>query len=267
MKNFDSILEQYNTMLDEDLPEQAYQEFLEENTSFIPREFVQNHGIHFQLVLRKLSFGQDYECDFAYLSKSSVSWNCVLVEIERPQSSYFSGKANRFSAKFNHAVEQIDAWSVWLADPGNALSFAQGTLGLVRTPLSQNPVSFKFVLVHGRRREFEDDKLRRGKVATRERPNFRIMTFDSLCEDLQSKRPLYVAARRNEFVEILSNDFVSEQPFVWMQPEHICISEALLADAYNKRNLWMTHKELPNGDAVPKLEGVLKRVKVRKASL
>jgi hypothetical protein len=50
------------------LGEQVYQKYLEQNTRFIPREFVQNHGIHFDLILRKLAFGADYVSDFFYMS-------------------------------------------------------------------------------------------------------------------------------------------------------------------------------------------------------
>jgi len=44
---------EFLTLLDEDLPEQDYQAYIEQNTRLVPREFVQNHGIHFNLVLRK----------------------------------------------------------------------------------------------------------------------------------------------------------------------------------------------------------------------
>jgi hypothetical protein len=58
--------------------EQIYQDFLESHTRFIPREFLQNHGVAQHLVLRKLSFGADYKTDFFYFSKSSDDWNAVF---------------------------------------------------------------------------------------------------------------------------------------------------------------------------------------------
>ena len=59
--------------MDDDRPERVYQLFIEANTELVPREFVQNHGIHFDLVFRQFGLASDYVCDFAYLSKSSVS--------------------------------------------------------------------------------------------------------------------------------------------------------------------------------------------------
>ncbi|HAB1527525.1 TPA_asm: DUF4263 domain-containing protein, partial [Salmonella enterica subsp. enterica] len=41
---------EYLELLDREENEQIYQTYLEENTMFIPREFEQNHGIHFSTV-------------------------------------------------------------------------------------------------------------------------------------------------------------------------------------------------------------------------
>jgi len=70
-EEFLNLLETYNS-------EQDIQGFLEQNTKFIPREFVQNHGVHNRLVFRKLKLAENYTTDFFYLSKSSDDWNCVL---------------------------------------------------------------------------------------------------------------------------------------------------------------------------------------------
>jgi hypothetical protein len=75
-------------LLDEEREKQAYQAFLEKHTPFIPREFVQNHGIGCNLVLRKLPFGADYKTDFFYFSKSTDDWNAVFIELEKPSSRF-----------------------------------------------------------------------------------------------------------------------------------------------------------------------------------
>jgi hypothetical protein len=59
-------------LLDEEHNEQVYQDFLETHTRFIPREFVQNHGIGQHLVLRKLSFAADYKTN-----PRSIQKNCL----------------------------------------------------------------------------------------------------------------------------------------------------------------------------------------------
>src|SRR4028118_163923 len=109
-------LDAYNELLAGDYPEQRYQEFLEKNSSFIPREFVQNHGIHLSLVLRKLSLGADLATDFFYLSKSSGDWNLVLIEIEKPSSRYFNADGETFHCDFRNAIQQIGRWRAWFAE-------------------------------------------------------------------------------------------------------------------------------------------------------
>ena len=58
------IREEFMRLMDEEHPEQIYQKYMEDNTALIPREFVQNHGIHFDMVFRKISLARDYAPDF-----------------------------------------------------------------------------------------------------------------------------------------------------------------------------------------------------------
>jgi len=229
---------EYLALLDGNPSEQEIQRYIEDNTRLVPREFVQNHGIHFQLVLRKLSFGADFKSDLGYLSKSSDDWNCVLIELEHPASRFFNGKTNDFHPDFLKAVQQIDKWRAWLLRLENRATFADNTLGPIRKPLGRNPVYMKFVLVHGRRAEYRNNEQRRALIAAKEADDFKIMTFDSLAENLQSKHDLYVAARRNEYIDVLSDVFLDESMFAWMQPEQIRISEKLKASALAAKPHW-----------------------------
>lgn len=61
----------YLALLDAEHREQIYQDMIEANTQLVPRDFVQNHGVHLNLVLRKLAFEADFKSDFFFLSKSS----------------------------------------------------------------------------------------------------------------------------------------------------------------------------------------------------
>src|SRR5262249_55592412 len=150
--------------------------------------------------LRKLAFGADYKSDFCYLSKSSDDWNCILVELEKPASQFFKKSLSDFHPNFLRALQQINEWKAWFLNSGNKDGFVNGTLGLVRVPLAENPTFMKYVLVFGRRSEYANNEIRRRRVAAQETAEFKILTFDSLIEDLASKRDLYLGARRNEFI-------------------------------------------------------------------
>lgn len=243
-KSPSELVSEYLALLDENQLEQRYQTFIEKNTSLVPREFIQNHGIHFDLVLRKLAFGGDYKSDFAYLSKSSDDWNAVLIEIERPNKKFFKDGHNDFHADFQQALQQINRWKAWFLVPGNFASFVDGILGPIRKPLTANPTYMKYVLVYGRRSEYADNDTRRRLVVAQEGGDFKIMTFDSLSESLHTKTKLYVGAKKNEYIDILSDEFLSENMFAWMDPTELRISEQLKASAVAARGTWHHYKSL-----------------------
>lgn len=219
-------------------PEQVYQDFIEQHTQLVPREFVQNHGVHFDLVFRKLHLASDYAPDFFYMSKSSADWNLVLIEIEKPQSRYFKNNSNDIHPDFLAALEQINRWKAWFETGGNFEGFVNGTLGEIRTPMGYNKCHIKYVLVHGRRDEFEGSNLRKSLIRARESADFKILSFDSLLESLHTKYPLYVCARKNEYLDILSKQFVSDQIFTYLDPSLVRINDELRADILTSRGRW-----------------------------
>jgi hypothetical protein len=210
-------------------------------TSLVPREFVQNHRVNFYLVLRKLPFGADYKSDFCYLSKSSDDWNCILVEIERPSFKFFRKGTSDLHPNFEHALQQVRKWRAWFLNAANKASFVDHTLAPMRVPLGDNPTFMKYVLVYGRRAEYAGNPVRRRLVAAQEDDDFKILTFDSLAEDLVAKHDLYVGVRKNEYVEIISNQFVSENMFYWMDPSALRINAALKENILSAKGSWFHH--------------------------
>ena len=235
-----TLKEKFIALLDKQGGEQEYQEFIEKNTALVPREFIQNHGVHMDLVFRKLSLADDYTTDFFYLSKSSADWNCVLIEIEKPQSRYFKDASNKFHSDFQAALEQINCWRAWFSNRSNFDGFVNGTISLLREPrdwMWQNPCYIKYVLVHGRRTEFEGNEIRRRLISGQERDDFHILSYDSLIESLHSKAELYLARRKNEYIEVLSNSFISEYAFL-IDPSYLKITDELRQSAFEHKKSW-----------------------------
>lgn len=237
------IRDEFLKLLDEEHPEQVYQRYMEEHTVLIPREFVQNHGIHFDLVFRKISLAKDYAPDFFYLSKSSADWNLVFVEIEKPHSSYFKDQTNNLHPDFLAGLDQIARWRAWFDNPANVAGFIDGTIAPVRVPeaMKRNKCNIKYVLVHGRRAEFEGSELRRGLIRARETDDFHIVSFDSLTEALHTKSPLYLCIRKNEHVEIVSGRFIDESVFSWMDLTQLKIVDELREDIIRNKSRWHHH--------------------------
>ena len=111
--------DQFENLINQNHPEEIYQKAIENNTRLIPREFVQNHDVHFDVVLRKLSLARDYVTDFFFLAKSSADWNCVLIEIEKPSSKYFKDGSLDFHDDFMKGLNQISRWRAWFDNQDN----------------------------------------------------------------------------------------------------------------------------------------------------
>ena len=227
----DEMRDEFLTLLDEEKVEQVYQDYIERNTRLVPREFVQNHGVHFSMVLRKVPFGADFKSDLFYLSKSSDDWNAVFVELEKPQSKFFKGSTNGFHPDFLHAIQQINQWRAWFLEEGNQRAFLNGTLQAIRLPLvmTRNPTYNKFVLVFGLRREYETNAQRRALVKGFETDDFKIITYDSLVEGLKQKRELYIGVRLNDHIKILGDELVDDAIFGWADPTQFSVNDALHA--------------------------------------
>jgi hypothetical protein len=242
-KAVNALSKEFVKLLDEKCEEQIYQEYLEKNSRLIPREFIQNHGVHLDLVFRKLSLAKDYTTDFFYLSKSSADWHCIMVEIEKPQSKYFKEKTNDFHQDFQKGLMQINRWRAWFENPSNLEGFVNGTIASVRVPpiMTRNPCSIKYVLVHGRRSEFEGNEIRKALIRAQERNDFHILSYDSLMESLHTKGPLYIAIRKNEYVEIVSKDFVGEGLFSCVDSTLLKINNELRSNILAAKSNWFEH--------------------------
>ncbi len=259
----DEQRKQFLRLLDEEHNEQVYQDFLETHTRFIPREFVQNHGVGQRLVLRKLSFAADYKTDFFYFSKSSDDWNAVFIELERPSSRFFKKNINEFHADFLNAVQQINCWKAWFLSDQNKGSFLS-TVSTIQVPqhMVRNPTYNKYVLVFGRRSEYASNKDRRRLVRAMEADDFKILTFDSLAEDLRGKYKLSVGSRHNQFIDILTDEITEPALYSWVEPTQLRVSKALYKKIKNgpRSNHFVLDD---NGRGIETLTRAAKLVRVR----
>ncbi|WP_411706416.1 Shedu immune nuclease family protein [Edaphovirga cremea] len=255
--------QEYIDLLNRNENEQVYQSYLEENTMFIPREFEQNHGIHFSTVFRKLPLSSDYKPDFVYLSKSSDNWNVVLVEIEKPSSKYFKKNSITFHTDFNLALQQMNTWRAWFDDESNRNHFKNNVLqGFIEPAhMGRNPFNFKYVLVHGRRSEYENNTQKTALIRGQQRSDFSIISFDSLAENIERKYPLYVAVKKNSHYELISKHFVDEGIFSWMNTDLLAITKEIHDDAIAQSSNW-NHYAIKDGERVKVMDEVLPKIKI-----
>lgn len=214
--------------------EQMIQDFLEENSEFIPVPYSDNHFLHFSLVLSKFPVGND-KTDFVYLTKSSKKWHVVLVELEDSKKKYFldDQKDAKFTQDFNHAVQQVRNWRSYLQK--NKTSFLN-TLTQIRKPLSENPVDFKYVLIYGRSDEYRAYQQRKDALADLStNDEIIIWSYDTLIDSLY-----YPNTIKKDILKYTKNKYEMKRMnrettrlFAYLQPGDLIISDNIL-DEYRK---------------------------------
>lgn len=247
-------------LLAQEETESVYQAFLEKHTQLIPRQYEQNHGVHGNLVIRKMPISSDYCTDFLFVSKCSAYWNCVLIEIEKPQSKFFKEGTLDFHKDFLDATKQILRWRAWFSIDENKDCFVRGTLGSLLGgdhPMAKNPCKIKYVLVMGRREEIGSDPQRRALLRESQKDGFKIVSYDGLVENLEHRNELYLVVRKNEFYEIHSEKYLGEGPFLCLSPHLLRIKETLRDDALKHRDEWRSYddfKTLRLANVLPKIK-------------
>ena len=182
-----AIEKEFEQLLDEPgCNELSVKPFFEQYPFVIPTPWLLNHRIHFDFMFPQLPISTASRTDFVYLTKSSASWWCVLIEIESPNAKLFHEKSRtvKFHSDLTAALDQIRDWRDYLAEHADAFL---SQLSPIRIPLERNPVEFRYVLVIGRRREFYGDRaktMRFSRLETgKDSPDLRVMTYDAVLSD------------------------------------------------------------------------------------
>lgn len=161
-----------------EVDEQRYQHFFEENPDYllIP-ELLHNHGLHFNAVISQFNIDPALKCDFAFLTKSSMEWRLVLIEIERPYPKIFTKhRPPQPTEKMTKGLAQIASWKTHME---TGLVQVQNRLKPLLRPLGSNPIKVCYVLVVGRDSEELTDA-GRGWIRSATGTDFKIYSYMSL---------------------------------------------------------------------------------------
>lgn len=237
------------------LNENDLQRFLEINTEFIPTPFMLNHGLHFNVVLSKYPISTSFICDFAYITKSTVKWNVVFIEIESPQKKMFlnNSKDIRFSSHFNNAYDQVLSWKSYIMKNGNVVKESLRTL-LRPIQMYNNVVEFKYVLVMGRNDELQNQHFI-DMLNQKNSEDIIIMTYDSLdnynAYNRYSKKHVLLTKEKEQY-RIKNLDSLSTELFAYLNSSELIVTKeqaAILCNAeyeidkwYNGENLVINNK-------------------------
>lgn len=153
------LIEEWELLVKQDLPEKSYQDFLEKHPAFVEPLAAE--------VLNRKRLGLELITDFVVRRHD---FRYVLVEIEKPHDRIFT-QADDFSSSFSHAMGQVLDFQGWVAEN---VAYAQRHLPGIETPHG--------VLIMGRRSQMtggQESKLRRWLHNSK---NIEVLTFDDLSD-------------------------------------------------------------------------------------
>ena len=210
---------------DEKKNENHCQKFLEANPDLMIYDFLLNHHIHFNSIISKFPLDTSLISDFVYLTKSSNKWRIVFVELEKQHKKLFTENKKQITptADFTSALSQIDSWRDFIKR--NEIEVVR-RLSPLRVPLSKNIYEFKFVLIIGRDFKVKDNQAMRDRLATYEKEDLIIHTYDSLLrykKNFVSSTPNILSLTKNSYTfEKLHSE--PESLFAYLSTEHFLLS-------------------------------------------
>lgn len=167
--------------------------------------FLENHiGLFFGnsdgTVVTKLKLSDDYTTDLVILrDNASYGFEYELIELEPPNDKVFTAQGNQ-SAKFSHALQQIEDWQRWI---GNHREKTKKLLPSKKFNLTNEP-QINYTIIIGRRKdliEFDDKRLQKASSY-----GVNIRSFDYLTDKL-----IRNAFLNEPFYEVPSSDYVGDE--------------------------------------------------------
>lgn len=247
----ETLVAEFRDLIDSaDATENAVQAFMETNTAFVPTPDLLNHRLHMNSIIAKFPIG-GRKTDFAYLTKSSIEWRLVLVELEDSAKKIFkvSSKNHAFTAEFNDAVAQIDMWRDYVSGHLDQLREKLHPI-LVPPQMARNHLSVQYLLVIGRSSELENHEARRLRLSKYgEERSLRILTYDTVLRMVQDglSKPKAVLRTDSNGYRLQSVEGMPNNMFAYVMPEHLKLAKsaeaALRKDNYDI-DAWLNNDPL-----------------------
>ncbi|MCK0746346.1 Shedu anti-phage system protein SduA domain-containing protein [Chromohalobacter nigrandesensis] len=169
--------------------EQRIQSYFEANTELFSVHNTYKNFFHQNMVLSKCPIGS-LKTDYAYLSKKSDGWRVVFGEFELPEDKFFKVGSLDYTAKFNHALQQMQQWQIYVKEnKGEILRFFE----LLYQPINMrdNPTEFAFELIYGRSEDKNKTRERKLNIAaTAKSMNIDIMSYDTAINNMMERQSL-----------------------------------------------------------------------------
>ena len=199
---FELLMQRWRALLDspESADERLLHAFLERHPSLLPgSNSVDGTSGHLAYPLAviskpKLPGLSDREPDFMWLASDSGSLYPILIEIETPHKQWFYGDRAEIHSAFTHAQGQLAEWRAWFNRGHNRTAFVDEYE--IPGELRRRQLEPRFVLIYGRRANYEGSVRRQEKRGQLAREDERLMSFDRLTPERWSE--VYSCVRKTQ---------------------------------------------------------------------
>lgn len=196
---------EYQTLLNtKGHSESAFQEFFEENPSFVPGAFeLFRQSGHYpfsqSLISQPEIYGAPFKRkpDFVWLAQDSLHFTPVFIEIERPDKKTFT-QAGEQTAELTQALGQIAEWKAILSEPENVLSLYK--CFCIPDRMREKTFQPQFALIFGRRDEFEGKIALQKKRAQLAQEKVDLISFDRLYPEPKCTDMLCTTLAQREYM-------------------------------------------------------------------
>lgn len=152
---------EYRQLLASGADEKLVQWFLERNPCFVPGAWTPGGGsghcpfLNALVSQPELPGLRSRQPDFMWIAAHSGTWYPTLIEIEKPNKRIFKADAIP-NQDFTQARNQLAQWRAWFNEPVNVQKFISD-YGIPDEYTKFRNMRPYFILVYGRRNEFEDN--------------------------------------------------------------------------------------------------------------
>lgn len=193
---------QYETLLSSNAEEAVFQDFFERNPAFIPGAFEflgdSGHSPYMNCLITQPDIGSMFhrKPDFLWLAEDSLNFCPVFIEIEKPSKLSFT-KQGVLSAEFNQALGQLKEWRGILNNAINNLAFF--SCFHIPQELQEKQFTPQFLLIYGRRSEYENNTALRNLRSQSQDNSIRIISYDRLTPSQKCSRTVTCKVQNGEY--------------------------------------------------------------------
>jgi hypothetical protein len=201
----DRVSTEWTRILSRSRSERTIRRFLEQHPSLLPGAFSfpmsGSYPVRAALITKPpLQTTVRRVPDFMWLAADSATLYPVLIEIETPSKKWFNSRGVP-TQQFTQAVSQLREWRAWFNKRNNQAVFMQQFD--IPEDFDRGRFRPQFVLIFGRRAEFDERPYLRALRAAHEQPEEAFVTFDRL-KPQRSQDEFICIRRRPQWYECVA---------------------------------------------------------------